>query len=105
MQAKKRFIPIIGYGYGKKRNSNRGLPKFYIEMARQEFWAELTGDQDFYLKLIHYMGDIPEKYKKVFDDAYQKASNLLLKEFLNEFCDESGSIDWDKLVEMNSGKG
>ena len=29
-QAKKRFVPIVGYGYGKKKASNRGLPKFYI---------------------------------------------------------------------------
>ena len=25
-QAKKRFVPIVGYGYGKKKVSNRGLP-------------------------------------------------------------------------------
>ena len=51
-QAKKRFVPIVGYGYGKKKTTNRGIPKFYIELAGQDFWTELTGDADFYLKLI-----------------------------------------------------
>ena len=48
-QAKKRFVPIVGYGYGKKKASNRGLPKFYMELAGKDFWTELTGDEEFYI--------------------------------------------------------
>ncbi|MFW6680359.1 PmeII family type II restriction endonuclease [Lacrimispora sp. AGF001] len=102
-QAKKRFVPIIGYGYGKKKASKRGLPKFYEELAGKDFWTELTGDEDFYIKLIRYMADLPEKYVANFDESYQKAANRLVKEFTNEFCNEDGSIDWEKLVEFNSG--
>ncbi|HHY90772.1 MAG TPA: cytoplasmic protein, partial [Clostridiales bacterium] len=50
-QAKKRFVPIIGYGYGKKKASNRGKPKFYLELAGKDFWTALTGDEEFYIKL------------------------------------------------------
>jgi len=103
-QAKKRFVPIVGYGYGKKTTSTRGLPKFYLELAGQDFWAELTGDNDFYLKLIRYMESLPEKYIEDFDTAYQKAANKLVREFTTEFCREDGSIDWEKLVEFNSGR-
>lgn len=102
-QAKKRFIPIIGYGYGKKRSSSRGKPKFYHELAGKVFWAELTGDEDFYIKLIKLMDKIPEKYVEEFDAAYQRAANRLVKEFTNKFCLEDGSIDWEKLVVFNSG--
>lgn len=102
-QAKKRFIPIIGYGYGKKRTSSRGMPKFYHELAGKAFWAELTGDEDFYIKLIKLMDKIPEKYVEEFDAAYQRAANRLVKEFTNQFCLEDGSIDWEKLVVFNSG--
>jgi hypothetical protein len=103
-QAKKRFVPIVGYGYGRKKQSNRGLPKFYTEMAGQEFWAELTGDDDFYIKLIRMMDKLPETYIEEFDVAYQKASNRMLKEFANEFCLEDGTINWEKLVAFNSGR-
>lgn len=102
-QAKKRFVPIIGYGYGKKKTSNRGLPKFYEELAGKDFWTELTGDEEFYIKLIRFMAELPEQYIADFDEAYQKAANRLVKEFTNEFCNEDGSIDWEKLVEFNSG--
>ncbi len=102
-QAKKRFVPIIGYGYGKKKTTNRGLPKFYEELAGKDFWTELTGDEEFYIKLIRFMAELPEKYVTDFDESYQKAANRLVKEFTNEFCNEDGSIDWEKLVEFNSG--
>lgn len=102
-QAKKRFVPIIGYGYGKKKTSSRGLPKFYEELAGKDFWTELTGDEEFYIKLIRFMAELPEKYVADFEESYQKAANRLVKEFTNEFCNEDGSIDWEKLVEFNSG--
>ena len=102
-QAKKRFVPIVGYGYGRKRATDRGLPKFYMELAGQEFWAELTGDDDFYLKLIRYMDALPRKYVEDFDIVYQKAANKLVREFTIEFCCDDGSIDWEKLVRFNSG--
>jgi hypothetical protein len=102
-QARKRFVPIVGYGYGKKKAAKNARPIFYEELAGQTFWAELTGDDDFYLKLIRFMESLPEKYIKEFDVAYQKAANKLVREFTLEFCLEDGSIDWEKLVRFNSG--
>lgn len=102
-QVKRRFVPIVGYGYGKKKLSNRGLPKFYIELAGKDFWMELTGDEEFYIKLIRFMDKLPEKYVEKFNASYQKAANRLVREFTQEFCFEDGSIDWEKLVKFNSG--
>lgn len=102
-QAKKRFVPIVGYGYGKKKSSGRGLPKFYVELAGKDFWSELTGDNEFYIKLMRFMDKLPEKYIEDFNFSYQKASNRLIREFTQMFCFEDGSIDWEKLVRFNSG--
>lgn len=102
-QARKRFVPIVGYGYGKKKTSSKGRPKFYEELAGKDFWAELTGDDEFYIKLIRLMDKLPEKYIEDFDASYQKAANRLVREFTLQFCFEDGSIDWEKLVKFNSG--
>ncbi|CCZ93798.1 unknown [Coprococcus eutactus CAG:665] len=32
----------------------------YQELAGKRFWAELTGDEEFYIKIIGYMGTMPE---------------------------------------------
>lgn len=101
-QARKAYMPVVGYGYGKKRVS-RNRRKFYWELAGQDFWAWLTGDSEFYIKIIKYMGTKPDEYAKQFDDAYNKAENRLIRQFTMDYCSEDGSIDWDKLVRFNSG--
>ena len=88
---------------GKKRTTGRGRPTIYRELAGQDFWAELTGDRDFYLKIIKLMGTQPEKYLEQYKASYAKASNRLIKQFTNDFCDDDGNISWDKLVKFNSG--
>ena len=75
----------------------------YQEFAGQEFWAELTGEEDFYLKIIQFMGALPEQYLEDYQRSYNNAMNRLLKQFTTEFCKETGEIDWDKLVQFNSG--
>ena len=102
-QAKAIYEPIIGYSYGKKRPSGKGRPTIYRELAGQDFWAELTGEQDFYLKIIQYMGNKPEQYLEKYRESYSKASNRLVKQFTENFCDDDGSINWDRLGRFNSG--
>lgn len=102
-QAKARYEPIIGYSYGKKRSSGRGKPQIYRELAGQDFWYELTGDKEFYIKIIDYMGTKPEKYLEKYRESYNKACNRLVKQFTAKFCDDDGNIDWTRLVRFNSG--
>ena len=42
-QAHKAFIPVVGYGYGKKKVKAEN-EKFYKELAGKDFWEWLTGD-------------------------------------------------------------
>lgn len=102
-QAKARYEALIGYCYGEKKDSGRGKPKMYQELAGKQFWTELTGDEKFYIKIINFMGTMPEQYVDSYKESYNKAANRLIREFSNSFCKEDGSIDWEKLVEFNSG--
>ena len=102
-QAKARYVAIIGYCYGKKKTSGKGIPKMYLELAGKEFWTELAGDPEFYKKIIQYMGTMPEQYVAAYHESYNKAANRLVREFSTSFCKEDGSIDWERLVEFNSG--
>ena len=103
-QVKARYLAYIGYSYGKKRESGRGRARIYKELAGQDFWEELTGDPGFYLKIISFMGSLPEKYVADYKESYNKASNRLVRAFSNQFCKDDGSIDWEALVKFNSGR-
>lgn len=97
------FSAIIGYAYGTKNVTNRGKAKIYEEVAGEEFWEVLTGDKDFYKKIIVYMDKLPEQYIDTYNDSYNRASNRLIRDFSIEFCNEDGTINWEKLVDYNSG--
>ena len=99
-QARKAFVPVIGYGYGKKRLRAGTI---YLELAGQDFWWWLTGDPDFYLKIIDLMGTRPDEYADIFRQAYSRALNRMVRDFSTDFCLRDGSINWDKLVQFNSG--
>lgn len=101
-QAKKAFLPVVGYGYGKKK-TKVGCEKFYLELAGKDFWEWLTGDPDFYTKIIDFMGTRPDEYVKEFETAYSKAENRMIREFTIKYCKDDGSIDWDALIKFNSG--
>lgn len=101
-QAHKAFLPVVGYGYGKKK-VKPGSEKFYRELAGKDFWEWLTGDAEFYTKIITYMGTRPDDYVKEFEEAYAKAENRMIREFTAKYCKEDGSIDWDMLIKFNSG--
>lgn len=102
-QGRYNFSAIVGYAYGTKQESDRGSAKIYIELAGEEFWTALTGDKDFYKKIITYMGELPERYVDFYNASYDRACNRLVRDFSQEFCNADGSIDWEKLVDYNSG--
>ncbi len=100
----KQFDPILGHAYGKSRK-RPSKNVIYRDVAGQEFWEELTGDPDFYLKLIRYMqSEAARNHREEYLEAWNKALNRYLREFIDLFCDEEGAVDWEALVRFNSGK-
>lgn len=98
----KQFDALLGHCYGRKRREPTDTFIYRIRSG-QAFWEELTGDPEFYLKLIRLMRDYPLKHRKEYEKSWAKAVNRFTREFLQDFCNEDGSINWDKLVEFNSG--
>ena len=103
MKLKKQFDAMLGHGYGRLR-SEPSRDKIYRDRSGQEFWQEMTGDPDFYIKLIRLMeNEIINKHRQTYHTAWEKAVNRYLREFTIEFCQSDGAIDWEKLVAFNSG--
>lgn len=100
---KKQFDAMLGHCYGTAR-SEASKNKIYRDRSGQEFWYELTGDKDFYIKLITMMNDkIITEHKEEYQVAWDMARNRYLKELLNDFCYDDGKINWEKLLKFNSG--
>jgi hypothetical protein len=98
----KSFDPVLAYSYGRKVKGPDGK-HIYRQIAGQAFWAELTGDSDFYLKLIRLMKDSPQKRKAEYRSIWDAAINRFTMQFLEDFCFPDGGIDWEKLTKFVSG--
>ncbi len=97
----KQFDPILGHAYGRLK-TEPSQDRSYRDRSGQAFWTEMTGDSDFYLKLVRLMADIPTKHRKEYTPAWDAAINRFTAEFINDFCFPDGSIDWEKLVRFVS---
>lgn len=95
----KSFLPLIGYGYG--RNSQRQA-KAVDKKAGQEFWALLSGEADFYLRISDAIGKCAGGHKAAFELAYEAQRAALVKQFIVHFTTTAGVVDWRKVVAFNS---
>jgi len=99
---KKYFDPVVGYCYGKKfSNGERGE---FREISGQVFWEELTGNPNFYIEIIQIMNSKPKQHLQAYNKEFEDAVKRFTVEFEDQFCHKDGSINWEKLVEMNSSK-
>jgi hypothetical protein len=101
---KKEFDPVLGHAYGRtsRRLTSRTTFRNYRDSAGQSFWTEVTGDPDFFLKLIRLMGEEPARRREEFLVAWSALVNRLTLEFIQDFCFEDGRINWEKLVSFVS---
>jgi hypothetical protein len=99
----KQFDPLCGQAYGKQSSEPTDNAR-YRRRSGQAFWEEITGDSDFYLKLVRLMKDVPTKNRPKYRPLWDQAVNRFTAEFIKDFCDSSGAIDWEKLVAFCSAK-
>jgi hypothetical protein len=97
----KQFDPILGHAYGRvKSKPSKAL--IYRDSSGQAFWHEITGDPEFYLKLVRLMKTEINQSSWEHDQVLDAAINRFTAEFIRDFCFPDGSIDWEKLVRFTS---
>ncbi len=94
---------MLGHGYGRKF-SNPTNNRIYRIRSGQALWEELTGDPDFYLKIISLMSNAALEHRTQFEAEWIRALKRFEDEFLINFGNPDNSINWEKLLRFNSGK-
>ncbi|HLI48517.1 MAG TPA: PmeII family type II restriction endonuclease [Chthonomonas sp.] len=97
----KQFEPILGCSYGQRVMEPTAKRRYRI-VSGQAFWQEITGDPDFYLKLMRLMRDYPDKQRERYQQEWANAVNRFTRDLLNDFADADGTLNWEKIVQFNS---
>lgn len=92
-------VAVNGCCYGRDNNPDKGD---YFKYCGQRFWQFVSGDADLYIELIEPLGYMALERNKEFEISYAKLINVFTREFTQDFCGEDGSIDWSRLVGLNS---
>jgi hypothetical protein len=95
------IVSINGCCYGQDRNPDKGD---YFKYCGQEFWSFISGNENLYLEIIEPLGYRARERNEEFQQSYARMINRFVRQFAGEFCDDSGAIEWEKLVQFNSGK-
>jgi len=91
---------VNGCCYGRDNNPDKGD---YFKYCGQRFWEFISGESNLYIDIIEPLGYKAKEKNDVFMESYSKIINRFTKEFINLYCDESGAINWTKIVRQNSG--
>jgi hypothetical protein len=94
-------ISVNGCCYGKDNNPDKGD---YFKYCGQRFWEFISGDENLYTEIVEPLGHKAKEKNDEFLQSYAKMINKFTKEFIDDFCNQSGEIDWEKLVKFNSSK-
>ena len=94
--------PVLGTCYGKTRSTymkRRG----YIKVVGQNFWCLMSGNKELYTDIIEPIGHRAREHNEAFEKQRGAVVNRFTKQFVEDFCHPTGTIDWISLVEFNSG--
>jgi hypothetical protein len=99
-QAGANVQPVLGICYGKTRTS---YVRGYLKVVGQNFWYLISENKKLYTEIVEPIGYRAKEYNDDFSKQKPQLVNRLNREFLAEFCDSSGAIDWSRLVHYTCG--
>lgn len=91
---------VLGVCYGKRKASPQGA---YLTLYGQAFWYFLSDSKSLYLDVIEPIGHQAKGHNHDFSQQRDALINRLTRTVLEQFCTPKGDIDWQKLVQFNSG--
>lgn len=94
------IVAVNGCCYGRDNKPDKN--GVYYKYCGQRFWEFISGDSDLYKEIIQPLGIQAREKNELYLDEYSKLLNKFTYEFTQKFCFPDGSIDWGKIIELNS---
>ena len=95
----KKVIAVNGCCFGTDNKPDKGD---YLKLCGQRFWGLISNDTNLYKEIIEPIGFKTKQKNEEFFENYAQIINKLTLEFSQNFCTDR-KINWEKLVEYNSG--
>ncbi len=93
------IVAVNGCCYGRDNQPDKGD---YFKYCGQRFWEFISGNTSLFTEIIEPLGHKAKEKNDEFVKSYSQMINKFTKQFSNEFCNDYGDIEWEKLVQFNS---
>jgi hypothetical protein len=94
------IVAVNGCCYGK--DASPAKKQNYLKLCGQDFWHLISGEERLYQEIIEPLGHEARQRNDEFQEAFGRLHTKFTAEFTKNFCHADASIDWDKIVAMNS---
>lgn len=91
---------IEGCCYGK--NNRDYDDSTHLKYCGEKFWSFISGEPNLYVDIIEPLGYKAKERNEEYTQEYGKLINKLTLDFLRDYCNSNGSINWEKIVKLNS---
>jgi len=98
---KEHVVAVNGCCYGKNRSPIQ--TGNYIKLCGQNFWYLISGEPLLYQEIIEPLGFEAHRRNDGFDIEFARLHTKFTAEFTQDFCGADGAIDWQKILQLNSG--
>ena len=95
-------VAVNGCCYGRDASPDKSG---YFKYCGQVFWELMSGDSEFYKRIIGPLGHNAKQRNQDFTKSYSAVVNRLSCEFATKFCTVDGLIDWPGLLVFSSAEG
>lgn len=95
------IVAINGCLYGLDNQPDKGE---YLKLCGQRFWEFISVDEMLYTEIVESFSYKAKENNEQFQLEYNKIVNEFTKKFIQDFCDQEGNINWQKIIQFNSSK-
>lgn len=101
--SRRKVVPvkcIEGCCYGKE---NKGYnDSDHEKYCGEKFWTLISKEPTLFVDLIEPLGAKAKEKNDVYDKEYARMINIFVKQFVQDYCNDKGDIEWDKIVRLNA---
>ena len=91
---------VEGCCYG---NDNKGYnDSTHEKFCGEKFWTLISGEPTLFVDIVEPLGFKAKEKNDEYYAEYGRMINKFTQEFIAEYCDNDGNINWDKIVRLNA---
>lgn len=96
-------VCVEGCCYGNDNKTYDGIMKAdHLKCCGEKFWTLISGEPTLFVDIVEPLGTKAKEKNEEYFEEYGRMINKFTQQFIAEYCNEDGGINWSKIVRLNA---